>query len=1128
MSKRIFSMFIVLVMIFTAVPVVTVSASVPPLQDYSGRNLTTQQLNQLISNQTIPPTVTHLDLSNNQINSVARLADLPNLVYLNLSDNQIAGTHASLSQLTNLKFLDLSGNQISNIPVSPNWNGLSNLEHLDLSNNLIAGGHVSLNQLTSLEHLDLSGNQITNIPVWNGLMNLKHLNLSGNQIFTNLINLEQLMNLEYLDLSDNGIANIPFWNGLANLAYLDLSDNQIAGNLINVNQLVSLAHLNLSGNLIKNLPTWTGLVSLRQLYLNNNSQISSIEPLNTLINLEELQLNGNPLILCEQIKALKAIVGDSLVVCDDIVHDDVCCPSVTLTSDDFTRSWGGEATRYEYEITMRYNLGGSYDIESYLSLGTLQITTSSSDTFTITEACVIDDTVSKDMLYRNTRFFYPTWNAANPAGNQFRNGPRTYFDIALKGYFNREVTFSDLKFDAASRLKVEVIEGRECGYCSNCRWGYGGCYEYDESFWSSSIQSDLAFRDLNFIDIKHMNASTPRNLEKGEGAVTYDDSIANIELAPTVCSERKVISGLENATLTAELLPGFTFNNGQTVFIWTDIMPVNNTINVSVTGNSNTIVIENIPETFFYANGNYATKIYMTILGRDTIVNLHKIELYVEGSYDDSINPNCRTCGCLDCYPDTDGACEIYNCTFCYSHRERRTTCGECLCGECFDDSCNICGCTACYPDTLDNICNEYDCYKVCHFVLCDTVDSPCVCYPEHPESVIIYRRVNVGPRRYNTNLTELSFIWSFSGQGWGTGGPGQALTDEDIKPLKHMVNLNYLYLINNHITDLTPLSELYNLETLHLSINNIEDLTPLYGLSNLRHLYLHNNPVTASEMAALQKALPNCQIYHDITVEIGGVQYNIGDTGISLNEKNLTDTDIESLRYMTRLRYLTLYGNNITDISPLSELTFLEYLNLSNNNITDITPISEIRTLQYLDMSNNNLDAVTLTGFHSMTYLRLDNNLIETVSLTGFVSLSYLQLNNSRISDVTLGGLPNLSYLDAGNNQIRNSMSFYGLGNLSYLDLKDNLIVNLEPLAGLTNLSYLDLSNSQVVNLTPLAGLTRLSYLNLSNNQVEDIIPLIGISSLSSLYLSNNPLHSVSIALIPYFKTVLECYVEF
>ncbi len=61
---------------------------------------------------------------------------------------------------------------------------------------------------------------------------------------------------------------------------------------------------------------------------------------------------------------------------------------------------------------------------------------------------------------------------------------------------------------------------------------------------------------------------------------------------------------------------------------------------------------------------------------------------------------------------------------------------------------------------------------------------------------------------------------------------------------IEYCVNLKYLYLKTNNISNITPLMALTKLEELNLSYNNIEDISPLRDLSNLNIIYLSYNSI--------------------------------------------------------------------------------------------------------------------------------------------------------------------------------------------------------------------------------------------------------------------------------------------
>jgi len=159
---------------------------------------------------------------------------------------------------------------------------------------------------------------------------------------------------------------------------------------------------------------------------------------------------------------------------------------------------------------------------------------------------------------------------------------------------------------------------------------------------------------------------------------------------------------------------------------------------------------------------------------------------------------------------------------------------------------------------------------------------------------------------------------------------------------------------------------------------------------------------------------------------------------------RELTNADIQPLRYMVNLYHLGINDNNITAISPIAGLTNLRTLNIGNDNL--------------------NPGATR------------NNRITDFTPLRGLYNLERLYVNQLQITDlsvVPLRELPNLAILWAfGNN-----------------------ISDLSPLTGLTNLLGIQLMNNNIANLSPLAGLTNLHWLNLYNNPVSDWSPVSHVS---------------------------------
>jgi uncharacterized repeat protein (TIGR01451 family) len=272
-------------------------------------------------------TVTKINLYNkNLIGTIpSEIEDLPNLEFLELSYNQLAGIPASLGNLSNLQTLAIRYSQMGgNIPAS--LGSLTSLQTLLLSGNQLTGSiPPELGTLENLQKLDLGVNQLTTIPVaLKDLDNLVELKLSQNPLggiippeLGQLTNLEKLWlyngeltgsipeelgdltNLVELKLDHNELTGpIPAALGdLGNLETLDLSANPLGGIIPpELGQLTALKTLSLRENeLTGPIPAAFGdLENLEQLHLNvNNLQGSIPEELADLSELENLSLSDN-------------------------------------------------------------------------------------------------------------------------------------------------------------------------------------------------------------------------------------------------------------------------------------------------------------------------------------------------------------------------------------------------------------------------------------------------------------------------------------------------------------------------------------------------------------------------------------------------------------------------------------------------------------------------------------------------------------------------------------------------------------------------------------------------------------------------------------------------------------------
>ncbi|KAL7613844.1 hypothetical protein Lser_V15G09156 [Lactuca serriola] len=243
----------------------------------------------------------YVDISNTRISSTipdSFWRSLPDLFYLDMSQNHIQGIFPARMIPASIQVLDVSSNEFGGLlPQLSNGNASSALI-LDLSNNSFSGSlrhllcpnsekvvavlNLANNRLSgiipdcwhkwpSLSFLNLENNNLSGrIPIRLGsLSSLGSLNMCNNKL-SGRLHMKNLTNLQILQLAGNElVGTIPAWFGreLPNLRILDLRSNNFYGdithqlcNLTSI-QILDLGDNNLSGNIprcFKNFGFLTG------------------------------------------------------------------------------------------------------------------------------------------------------------------------------------------------------------------------------------------------------------------------------------------------------------------------------------------------------------------------------------------------------------------------------------------------------------------------------------------------------------------------------------------------------------------------------------------------------------------------------------------------------------------------------------------------------------------------------------------------------------------------------------------------------------------------------------------------------------------------------------------------------
>ncbi|MCL2373598.1 MAG: leucine-rich repeat domain-containing protein, partial [Defluviitaleaceae bacterium] len=195
---------------------------------------------------------------------------------------------------------------------------------------------------------------------------------------------------------------------------------------------------------------------------------------------------------------------------------------------------------------------------------------------------------------------------------------------------------------------------------------------------------------------------------------------------------------------------------------------------------------------------------------------------------------------------------------------------------------------------------------------------------------------ITIRGEQLSTSLTELS-----------TASLGWQLTDEELVPLRHMVNLESLDLYIEHLSDFEPISVLPNLTHLTLFVTTSDiDLAPLAALSTLTNLF------------NLQMTMWQVDIADIDFTPLAGLT-NFTHFGMIIDSTVPID-DLSPVAVLTNLTWLSIWDARLTDITPIAGMSGLTHLDLPFSRITDISPLAGLTNLQSLHLSDNRISDIT------------------------------------------------------------------------------------------------------------------------------------------------------------------------
>jgi Leucine-rich repeat (LRR) protein len=301
------------------------------------------------------------------------------------------------------------------------------------------------------------------------------------------------------------------------------------------------------------------------------------------------------------------------------------------------------------------------------------------------------------------------------------------------------------------------------------------------------------------------------------------------------------------------------------------------------------------------------------------------------------------------------------------------------------------------------------------------------------------------------------------------------------------LVNLEYLSLNDNNITDISPLAALPKLTFLNFANNAVEDLRPLGDFPALTNVNVGGNPFRHLGLRELSRittvsGLPGFLPADDDDFYI----FDWADDFIrSTIERVLRSNDgyipnsklseITELTLRLRSGSWTINQNAITDYSDLARLPNLAKLSIYHADNLDFELLASLE-LASLDISNCSIgDLTPLAAFTSLEELRLDDNQITDLSpLSGLSSLRLLQINRNQVTDIS----PVLA-----------------LENLVSFSFPDNLVSDINPLGSLPSLDHANFMRNPIQNfdffalshITTILGLPNLRPVDENDYYVWD-----------------------------------------
>lgn len=301
-----------------------------------------------------------------------------------------------------------------------------------------------------------------------------------------------------------------------------------------------------------------------------------------------------------------------------------------------------------------------------------------------------------------------------------------------------------------------------------------------------------------------------------------------------------------------------------------------------------------------------------------------------------------------------------------------------------------------------------------------------------------------------------------------------------DLTPLIGLP-LEQLYCMNSKVSDLSPLQAM-PLTTLHSYNTQVADLTPLEKCKQLISLNVTKCKVSPADVAALQKAVPNCKIEWDdpnTTPAVGAspsrlpIKLFIRDPAFQQWMNDVAAMPAEQQVDAVSAKLVEwnpgFDGKISTKKAASGEVAELMF---SSEKVADLSPIRAISTLSSL-------------RFYTSGKVR---GKVSDLSPLEGMKLKTLACVSMQITDLSpLRGMP-LTMLDCGYNGLSSLSPLEGM-QLTDLRCGNTQVADLTPLRGMP-LEHLSCNHTPVSSLAPLKDMP-LKELNCNGTSITDVSPL-------------------------------------